>query len=286
MLLLIGTSDLKRNHGMKRFLILLMTLAWAALPQTAAACGAETDCLIGERTYRVRLPEGAADGAKLGAIIMAHGYRGTAAGIMRNQNLAALADELGVVLVATKSANEDWDIPGVPSNVASTGAEELAYYDAVLAAMQDRHNVDPARIMMTGFSAGGMMVWTLACHRSGSFAGFAPIAGTFWDPVPESCQGPVANIVHIHGDADPTVPLEGRRIAQTRQGSVPQAVEMYQRYGGFGPAQQTPRGRLRCDMRENPAGAILDFCLFSGGHSFTVDFVRSAWGRLAAAGLI
>lgn len=273
---------------MTRFLLLLLALVWAwtAMPPSVVACGVETDCMIGERTYRVRLPNGAADGAKLGAIVMAHGYRGTAAGIMRNQNLAALADELGVVLVATKSANEDWDIPGVPSDVASTGEEELAYYDAVLAAMQNQHNVDPERVMMTGFSAGGMMVWTLACHRSGSFAGFAPIAGTFWDPVPETCEGSVASIVHIHGDADPTVPLEGRRIAQTKQGSVPQALEMYQRYGGFGSAEQSARGRLTCDARENPAGAILDFCLFSGGHSFSVDFIRSAWSRFAAAGLI
>jgi len=88
-------------------------------------------------------------------------------------------------------------------------------------------------MMATGFSAGGMMVWNLVCDRSTLFAGFAPIAGTFWEPMPTSCAAPPASVVHIHGTSDKTVPLLGRPIAGTHQGQVPTALEMYARHGDF-----------------------------------------------------
>ena len=50
---------------------------WAA---PALACGPDTDCAVGDRTYRIALPEGHDGAAPVGALVWAHGYRGTAAG--------------------------------------------------------------------------------------------------------------------------------------------------------------------------------------------------------------
>ena len=57
-----------------------------------------------------------------------------------------------------------------------------------------------------------MMVWHLACYRGASFAGFAPMSGTFWEPVPETCPTGPVNLIHYHGTKDPVVPLTGRQI--------------------------------------------------------------------------
>jgi polyhydroxybutyrate depolymerase len=191
---------------------------------------------------------------------------------------------LGAALIALDAGEDDWIIPNAPRHMASDGAEEFAYVDAVLADAGTRFGVDPARVMATGFSAGGMMVWNLACARSDRFAGFAPVSGTFWLEPPATCTGPVANVIHIHGDDDPTVPLDGRAIGPTRQGKVSEAFEMYGDYGGFGPMSYVMRDDLRCEERRNGAGDLLDFCLFSGGHSFRTEFVRFAWERLREAG--
>lgn len=269
---------------MSRFVLAVaIALMSFAAADVAKACGIDSDCMIGDRSYRIRLPLADTDG-RPGALVFAHGYKGSAAGTMRNQNLARLADELGVVLVAPKSAGDDWQIQGVPNDMQTDGAQELAYYDALLDTLRDEHGVDPERIVMTGFSAGGMMVWTLACRRSAAFAAFVPIAGTFWAPVPEACDGPAADVIHIHGTTDRIVPLEGRPIAQTHQGSVTRALEMYLAHGGYGPAVSETRGDLSCDARQNADGAILDYCLFEGGHSFSVEYIRSAWDRLTEAG--
>ncbi len=248
------------------------------------ACGPDTDCMVGERHYRIRLPDTYDANVKIGAIVWSHGYRGSAKGMMNNKSMAKLANEMGVALIATKSFADDWRIPGVPRNNDANGEVELQYFDAVLKDITTRYAIDPKRIMATGFSAGGMMVWNLICHRSQSFAGFAPISGTFWQPEPTTCTTPPASVVHIHGDADPVVPLMGRPIADTHQGRVPMVLEMYANYGGFRDAGRYEEDGLRCKASKNDKDQILNFCAFSGGHSFKSEFVRQAWQMLEKAG--
>ena len=263
---------------------LLFFVAALTLSTPVAACGPDTDCEIGDRTYRIRMPSGHDGAASIGAIIFAHGYRGTATGVMRNRGLSTVASDLGVALIAVKSAGDDWSIPGAPKMGSIAGVDELAYFDRVVADATARFPIDPNRLMITGFSAGGMMVWTLACHRSQSFAGFAPMAGTFWRPTPETCMTPPASIVHIHGDADRIVPLQGRKVEEAHQGAIGSVIEMYARYGGFGAPSERTVEDLRCQNRQNANGHILNFCLFSGGHGFDAAFVRRAWEMLAEAG--
>jgi len=250
----------------------------------AVACGPDSNCMIGDRHYRIALPDSYDEKTPVPAILFAHGYRGTAKGVMNNGSLRRLASDLGAALIAVKSGDQDWIIPNAPRHPDTDGAEEFAYFDAVLDDAARRFAIDSTRVMATGFSAGGMMVWNLACARSDRFAGFAPIAGTFWRAPPEQCTGPVANLIHIHGDNDSTVPLEGRVIGPTKQGEVDEALAMYTRYGQFGAPSDLSYGDLRCTEQDNDAGDMLVFCLFEGGHSFRTEHVRFAWEKLAEAG--
>lgn len=55
--------------------------------------------------------------------------------------------------------------------------------------------VDRTRLVVSGFSCGAMSVRHLDRYRGSSFAGFVPMAGTFWEPIPENClTGAVALI--------------------------------------------------------------------------------------------
>ncbi len=260
----------------------LAALSFSTMP--ALACGPDTDCALGERHYRIAMPDGHDGASKVGAIVFAHGYRGSARGVMRNGSLRRLASDLGVALIAVKSASDDWILPNAPRRPDVDGSEEFNYLDAVIADASSRFDIDTGRMMMTGFSAGGMMTWNMACHRPAMFAGFAPISGTFWLTPPETCAGPVANIIHLHGDADPTVPLGGRPIADTHQGDVMDSLAMYAAYGGFGPPQTSSTAQLSCQDRSNAAGDMLSFCMFEGGHSFRTEYVKYAWDTFAAKG--
>lgn len=263
---------------------LICAAVFAMLSGPALACGPDSDCSVGLRHYRVALPETYDGSTAVPALLFAHGYRGSAVGVMRNGSLRRLASDLGAALIAVDSEGVGWNLPNGPRTPDSDGSAEYDYFDAVLDDVTKRFSIDQSRIVATGFSAGGMMVWNLACARPERYAGFVPVAGTFWKEPPLTCNAPVASIIHIHGDQDRTVPLLGRAIGPTRQGEVPAALEMYGDFGGFGPAHTVGYGGLECSERTNSSGSQLSFCLFSGGHSFRTEHLRHAWEQFEKAG--
>lgn len=266
-------------------LVYIMTLVFGVFGgQSAMACGADSNCQLGDRHYRIAMPDGHDGATPVGAIVFSHGHRGSAAGVMRNRFMRKMVSDMGLALIATKSKDTGWEIPNAPRRMDSDGIEEFAYFEQVLDDAAARFPIDRDRIVASGFSAGGMMVWNLACARPDLFAGFAPVSGTFWLNPPETCAAPTRSIVHIHGDSDRTVPLTGRKIRDTKQGEVAEALAMYQKIGGFGAAKSSSSGDLTCENRVNSSGDILEFCLFPGGHSYRVAFLKYAWERFEAAG--
>jgi polyhydroxybutyrate depolymerase len=256
----------------------------------ASACGPDSDCALGERHYRIALPDGHDGTRPIGAILHAHGYKGSAAGAMRNNGLRQVARDLGLALIAADSKGDDWSLPHSPATMREGKPAdlegELTYFEAVLDDAARRFGVDRTRVLATGFSAGGMMVWWLACHRSDLAAGFAPISGTFWAPVPDACPADPAHLLHTHDMADPVVPLDGRTIGPAKQGEVMRALAMYRATGGFVDAQTYGADGLDCTRWRNPDGKLLELCLHPGGHSMDGRFVRRAWRALAEAGAL
>lgn len=263
-----------------RYLIALFLL----LASPAMACGPDTDCMIGDRTYRIAMPEGHDGATPVPALLWSHGFRGSAAGAMRNGSMRRMLSDEGIALIAVQGIDGRWELPLGPGSYDSDGAAEYAFVDAVIDDATAHFAVDPDRILSSGFSLGGMMVWYLACLKPDDFAGFIPISGTFWLRPPEGCAAPISSIVHIHGDADKTVPLDGRAIRDTKQGEVSDALEMYATFGNFGAPQSSQSGPLDCTTRQNPDGEILQFCLFEGGHSFRTEYLAYGINMLREAG--
>lgn len=259
-----------------RLFLAAATLAATLVASPALACGPDTDCtVLGDRTYRYYMPDGTT--GPVGAFFHAHGYRGSANGAMRNQSLRDMADRLGIAFIAINADADDWNLAFRPRDPQQTDAAEYDYVRAVIEDVSSRVDLDESRLISTGFSAGGMMTWTLACGMGDTFAGFIPYAGTFWQNIPATCTTPASHLIHIHGDADSTVPLEGRAIGPTRQGNVFEALSMYQTHGRFGAEQaEIMPNDLRCTTRDNADGLLLSFCTFSGGHSYSTARVEWA----------
>lgn len=261
-------------------LALALAACLAAAP--ALACGPRTDCDLTTadgtaRSYRIALPDPRADGAPPGAVIFFHGHGGSAEGAMRNEALGAVAGDLGLALVAAEAEGQEWSAPNAPgAGTEQRPGDELGYLEALKADLAARFGIDPARTLVAGFSSGAMLVWTLACERGADFAGFVPMSGTFWAPVPQSCPEIPANLMHFQGTEDTTVPMEGRPIEEAHQGNLDQAFTLAESLSDFGPPETTQEGDLTCTRRTDSAGRILDLCLFPGGHSFRPDFIARA----------
>lgn len=247
------------------------------------------DCVLDGRTYRILMPPTKGLTTSPGAIVFMHGWRGSAAGIMRNQGLRTLASELGVALVAVKSAGPGWDLPNSPGRGPGRAVE---FFDRLLPHLASAHGIDRRRIIASGFSAGGMVVWELTCRRPRMFAGFAPIAGTFWAPVPRDCREPRPPIVHIHGTSDQVVPIAGRPIGPGRQGDVREAIAMAaqlavapERRAAVASLPGEPAG-LTCTEQGNQPRATLLLCLHAGGHRLDARHLRHAWRVFEASGAL
>ncbi|MBT6274228.1 MAG: hypothetical protein HOI95_08855 [Chromatiales bacterium] len=79
--------------------VLIFSVLGFGMMASVHACGATSDCVIGARIYRIRMPATQADDTKVGAIVFAHGYQGSAKGVMCNKGLAQVATKLGVAYV-------------------------------------------------------------------------------------------------------------------------------------------------------------------------------------------
>lgn len=256
---------------------------WMASPPALAAgsapgCGSDTPCTIAGGEYRIRLPQGA---PPTGAIVFLHGWRGSAEAEMRNTAWARLADRLGVAFVAPQGEGGTWSYPGAPRQLR----DEFSFFRALAADLKTRFGISGDQMVLTGFSMGGSMAWNVACREGELFAGYVAVAGAFWDPVPQACPSPVPMLVHVHGTADRTVPLEGRAIGEHwRQSDVAKSLVLWQRQAGLAPdfPQGAPAQGLACQLQEAREGpGLLEVCLHSGGHSIRAEWVEQGWQLIA-----
>jgi polyhydroxybutyrate depolymerase len=258
----------------------------AGVGAKADACPAADGCTVASGRYRILLPPRPRT-EPLGAIMYFHGYQGSADETIADPALAALARRLGVALIAPDGAGRTWSYPGSPAR----HRDEFAFVGQVLDDVVSRFSIDPRRILASGFSQGGSMVWYLACRMPQRFAAFAPIAGAFWEPLPERCEGPRPPLIHVHGTSDATVPLAGRALRHGyKQGDVFRSLAILAPAGctaGWAEdARAAPApGALICRVAKACGDqARLELCLHGGGHVVDAAWVERAWRLTMSAG--
>lgn len=132
----------------------------------------------GALVARTHVPRSLAPDAPL--VVVLHGCTQTAAGYDRAADWSGLADALGFAVlfpeqVHTNNPNRcfNWFVPG---DVARHGGEAESIAQ-MTAALITRHKLDPARVYVTGLSAGGAMTAAMLAAYPDLFAGGAVIAG-------------------------------------------------------------------------------------------------------------
>jgi phospholipase/carboxylesterase len=119
--------------------------------------------------------------------------------------MRALADEVGLVLVAVDSRGISW-----PQAVDDFGPD-IEFIDAALTRVYKKVNVDPARIRVAGFSDGASFALSLGLINGdliGKIAAFSP--GYIAPGVPKGKP----KILITHGTRDQILPIDqtSRRI--------------------------------------------------------------------------
>ena len=184
---------------------------------------------------RAFVPDGLAPGAAL--VVALHGCTQDAAGYAHGTGWTALAERQGFAVLLPEQARGNnpngcfnWFQPG---DVARHGgeAESIA---SMVRAMVGLHAIDPARVFVTGLSAGGAMAAAMCAAWPELFAGGAVIGGLPYGAasgVPQALdlmrgggavswtgggrEGPWPAMSIWHGGADATVaPINAERLAE------------------------------------------------------------------------
>lgn len=96
----------------------------------------------------------------------------------------------------------------------SRGVADAAGRLAQLIASVATRRGGPARVVVTGFSQGGMLSFTLAASHPDRVAAAVPIAGYLPSPLWPSSRPtvrPLPKVLALHGEADRVIPLESAR---------------------------------------------------------------------------
>lgn len=253
-----------------------------------AGCGLEdASCEIAGGTYEIVLPQ--APQPDMPALMFVHGWGSSGAGVLRLSGMVETFTAAGFAVIAPTGTprqgrggyawgfHPDFEQP----------RDETAFLIDVRDDAASRFGIDPARVILSGFSIGGSMTAYVACAEPDAFAAYAPVGGNFWRPHPETCAGPV-RMLHTHGWTDKTVPLEGRVLRGADlddpnslvQGDIFHAMGVWRATNGC--------DGLRADrfVTEGPfwrrvwddcaPGSALELALFPGGHS-----IPAGWAEMA-----
>lgn len=194
---------------------LAAALLWLAPAWAQPVCGVEQPCQLATGSYRAAPPTGWDGRSPLPTAVYFHGARGSAAEGMADEALRQDFAAAGVLLILPDGLEGGWAFRGG----WRAGRDDIAFTREILADIRARWPIDETLLFASGFSIGASMVWHLACH-GGLFAAHVPVGGQFWEPLPAGCAAGPGHLLHIHGLADATFPLEGRSF---RDGAFVQA---------------------------------------------------------------
>jgi polyhydroxybutyrate depolymerase len=144
------------------------------------------------RDYFVYLPPGYDAERRYTVVYQFHGCSGDPN--RENNNVPVQDASAGDAIVVRGRAVENcWD--------TSQDGPDVAFFDAMVGAIEGAYCADPERRMAAGYSSGSFMTHLLACSRGAELRGVASIAG---GQTGSNCTGDVAALL-IHDIGDPTV---------------------------------------------------------------------------------
>ncbi len=240
-------------------------------------CGDIIRCEVTGGGYRVNVPRNWDHKTPLPTVFFYHGYRESAAYVLADKSFRDFSNENGILLVVPDGQNQTWSYPGSPAK----DRDEITFTHNVLLDVEKRFPVNKKLLWASGFSQGGSMVWYLACSMGSEFRAFAPVSGAFWLPMPQHCNSGAIHLRHIHGTADPTVPMKGRAIGLLwRQADVRESLAIMRETDQCRtePDSVTSEDNTSCENWSScRSGKTLKLCLHDSGHFVERRHLEASW---------
>ena len=203
---LLNSNTVKRNFTLLSIFCLLLTFGATAQNITNSfSYGGRT------RDYIVHLPAGYVQGTPAPLVLMLHGLGDEMANFMNGTGFNGQSETHNFIAVYPNAVNEfgagrAWNNTTIPFSTV----DDVGFINTLLDTLEATYSVNTDRIYSAGFSMGGIMSQYLACELGDRITAIASVGGPAPSAATANCQAnrPVP-VMHIHGDADGTVPYTG-----------------------------------------------------------------------------
>jgi len=160
-----------------------------------------------KRYYLLHKPDNFASKDTRSLIIALHGGIGTPRNIEEQSGLSKTSDDEGFMVCYPQGKNRTWNAGDCCGKANRKDRDDVGFISYLIDELLKEHDIDPARVYITGISNGGFMCYSLACEIPEKIGGIAPVAATM---TAEQCN-PIGTvpIIHFHSYLDSGVPYNG-----------------------------------------------------------------------------
>jgi polyhydroxybutyrate depolymerase len=156
------------------------------------------------RFYDLYVPE--TTGAEARPLVLdLHGFTSSAGQQRTWSGVRELAEAERLYAAWPSAIDASWN-----AVIGDPGIDDVGFLRSLVQELARRHEVDFARIYVTGFSQGGVLTQRLACEASDLFAAFVSMAGSIVAGSEQRCGSPrPVPILTWRGENDELVPYDG-----------------------------------------------------------------------------
>jgi len=163
-----------------------------------------------DRTYDLRLPDGATTGGSFPLLIVLHGAGDTGRAFRARIAADARTDDAGFVTVYPDALEGSWAVGCACTAADLVGVNDVVFLNTLVRQLATTYPVDTTRVFVAGFSQGAQLAQRYGCESARPPAGIAAVAGLTPRALAEGCD-PAASfpVIAVHGDADPIMRYHG-----------------------------------------------------------------------------
>jgi polyhydroxybutyrate depolymerase len=152
----------------------------------------------------------AASKAPLPLVVILHGLGATPLFEAERTNFAPLASRNQAVVVYPAGVDQEWNVGNgccTRPKAKVPNVNDVAFVSAVVASAEATYSIDPTRVYLVGYSAGGKLASKIACEGGSPFAAVATFGAV---PVTTcSSKGSKLPVLIADGTADTALPYVG-----------------------------------------------------------------------------
>ncbi len=175
------------------FLAACLLLPSAVFGEARDVCHLDVPCVLGDRSYHVKEPDGWDGESPMPVLVHFHGWQRTGALPVQHQRISGATRRRGVLLIAPNGQRRTWDF-------WYSETEDVDFARDVIADVARRYPIDTENIFVSGYSYGSLMAWRFSCDGGNGIRALLGISGAL--DASEECAEAPKEVRHVHGLKD------------------------------------------------------------------------------------